>query len=132
MKPSFPPGIGLRTFANSPETKRISASFEDSVRLVFFGGVDFAALFGCCASAARTGRTEMLSPEAGASGDFRNSGCKKVSLGKSAAASARRRSGMENQWNIAERAHPGRPWVFYDAASPLSSGVVEKIRGRPR
>src|SRR5437899_1956397 len=114
MKPSFPPGIGLRTFANSPETNRIRFSLEGSVRFAPFGPFDCWAPPDCVLGSVRNaGRNEMLSPEEKPPEALRSGAGKRGSFGKSAAANAKTSNEMGSQLDIAIRAPPGQGPAYF-------------------
>src|SRR5260221_2330 len=127
MNPSFPPGIGLRTFANSPETNRIRFSLDGSVRFAPFGALDCCAPPDCGAGSVRNdGRKEMLSPEGKFPVELRSDDGKRGIFGKSAAANEKSSNDIGSQLDITNRAPPcPGTRLFYDAPGRLSSGSVQ-------
>ena len=93
--------------ANSPETYRIRASLEGSVRLALLGAGGFCGAPDCAGPSARIrGRNEMFSPEREFPAKLRSGAGKTGSFGKSAAANAKTSSEMGSQLDIANRHHP--------------------------
>src|SRR5579883_359250 len=130
-KPSFPAGIGFTAFANSPETYRIKASLDSSVKVALFDAGACLLPVACGASPASiTGNTGIDWPSSELpefSGTFEGTS---VAFGKSAAANTKTSKEIEIQLDMVnDQAPTPAPAVFYDAASRLSSGLLQ-IRAR--
>jgi hypothetical protein len=122
----------LRTLANSPDTYRIRASLEGSVRLEFLAAED-CGVFPDCASwlASSSGKTGMLSPDEKFPAEFRSDAGKRGSFGKSAAANTMTSNEMANQLDITNRVPPQRGLRYFMMRRAPCVVVPGKIIARP-